>query len=107
MRKVNKYSKNKAPNKKFLFKISDDSMVNVGIKKGDLVFVKNQEEFISGDIVLAQVEGKLMVKRFISNDTPPFIYLKPESPKHKVIPFTEKVRLKGKVVSVGKSKKKG
>lgn len=87
----------------FLLKISGDSMINAGIDDGDMVLVKKQKEFISGDIVLAQIEGESTVKRFISDDKPPFIYLKPENPKYKVIPCTEKTRLKGKIISVIKN----
>ncbi|HUV42365.1 MAG TPA: transcriptional repressor LexA [Patescibacteria group bacterium] len=84
----------------FLLRISGDSMINAGIDDGDTVLVKRQNEFVSGDIVLADVEGESMVKRFISDDQPPYIYLRPENPKYDVIPFTDKMKLKGKVVSV-------
>lgn len=84
----------------FLLKISGDSMVNAGINDGDAVLVKSQKEFVSGDIVLAQIGDEATVKRFISDDTPPFVYLKPENPKYEAIPFTEQTRLKGKVISV-------
>lgn len=87
----------------FLLKISGDSMINAGIDDGDIVLVKEQKEFVSGDIVLAQTEGESTVKRFISDDKPPFIYLKPENPKYKVIPFNERTRLKGKVISILKN----
>ena len=101
---MNRYHKGQSSDKTFLFKISDDSMVNVGINKGDTVLIKSQKEFVSGDIVLAQVNGELTVKRFISDDQPPYIYLKPENSKYEVIPFTEEVRMKGKVISIRKSK---
>ena len=87
----------------FLLKISGDSMINAGIDDGDMVLVKEQKEFLSGDIVLAQIEDESTVKRFISDDKPPFIYLKPENPKYEVIPCTEKTRLKGKIISVIKN----
>ena len=87
----------------FLLKVSGDSMINAGIDDGDIVLIKGQKEFISGDVVLAQIEGESTIKRFISDDKPPFVYLKPENPKYGVIPFTEQTRLKGKVVSVLKS----
>lgn len=86
----------------FLLKISGDSMINAGIEEGDMVLVKNQKEFISGDIVLADVDGETTIKRFVSEDKPPYLYLKPENPQYKVIFFTERVTLKGKVVSIMK-----
>jgi len=84
----------------FLLKITGDSMINAGIDDGDVVLIKNEKEFISGDVVLADIDGESTIKRFISDDKPPFIYLKPENPKHKIIPATDQMRLKGKVVSV-------
>lgn len=87
----------------FLLKVSGDSMINAGIDDGDIILVEEEEEFISGDIVLAEKEGESTIKRFISEDKSPYIYLKPENPKYKNILFTEETRLKGKVISVLKN----
>jgi len=84
----------------FILKISGDSMINAGIEQGDKVLVKSAKEFSSGDIVLADVDGETTVKRFISEDKPPYLYLKPENPSHKIIYFTERVTLKGKIISI-------
>lgn len=87
----------------FLLKISGDSMINAGIDDGDVVLVQSQKEFVSGDVVLARIYDETTVKRFISDNTPPFIYLKPENPKYEVIPFDENTRLVGKAISVLKN----
>ncbi len=87
----------------FLLKISGDSMINAGIDDGDIVLVKSQKEFVSKDIVLAQIGDEATVKRFMSTDTPPYVYLKPENPKYENILFTDDVRLTGKIISVLKS----
>ncbi|MFC1757014.1 transcriptional repressor LexA [Patescibacteria group bacterium] len=87
----------------FLLKISGDSMINAGIEDGDVVMVKEQKEFISKDVVLAQIGGDATVKRFISDDNPPFVYLKPENPKYENILFTDETELKGKIISVLKN----
>lgn len=87
----------------FLLKISGDSMINAGIEDGDVVLVQSQKEFVSKDVVLAQIGNELMVKRFISEDKPPYIYLKPENPKYDNILFTDETELKGKVISVLKN----
>lgn len=86
----------------FILKISGDSMINAGINDGDKILVQSKKEFVSGDIVLADVDGESTVKRFISDDNPPYIYLKPENPNYEVIPFTDRMRLIGKVISVVK-----
>lgn len=87
----------------FMLKISGDSMINAGIDDGDAVLVQTKKEFVSGDIVYAQIGDEGTIKRFISEDKPPYIYLKPENPNYKIIPFTDEVELKGKVVSVIKN----
>lgn len=87
----------------FMLRISGDSMINAGIDDGDIVLVQTKKEFISKEVVLAEVSGDFTIKRFISEDKPPYVYLKPENPKYENIIFTEDVRLKGKIVSVLKN----
>jgi len=89
----------------FMLKISGDSMINAGIDDGDAVLVQTMKEFVSGDIVFAEVGEEGTVKRFMSDDKPPYVYLKPENPNYKNILFTDDVRLKGKVISVLKSER--
>lgn len=84
----------------FLLKIKGDSMINAGLNNGDVVIVKSEKEFVSGNIVLADIGGEMTIKRFISEDKPPYLYLKPENPKYEIIYFTEDVALKGKVISI-------
>lgn len=87
----------------FMLRVSGDSMINAGIDNGDAVLVQTKKEFVSGEVVLAEVGGDSTIKRFISEDKPPYVYLKPENPKYKNILFTDEVRLKGKVISVLKN----
>ncbi len=87
----------------FLFKVIGDSMINAGIDDNDVVLVKEHKEFSSGDIVLAQFGDVSTIKRFISDDKPPFVYLKPENPAYSVTPFNEKTKLIGKVISIIKN----
>lgn len=87
----------------FMLKISGDSMINAGISDGDAVLVQTKKEFVSGEIVYAEIGDEGTVKRFISEDKPPYVYLKPENPNYKNILFTDDVRLKGRVISVLKS----
>ncbi len=87
----------------FLLKISGDSMINAGIDDGDVILVQSKKEFVSGEVVLAQVGSDSTVKRFMSEDKPPYVYLKPENPKYKNLLFTDDTELKGKVISVLKN----
>ena len=84
----------------FMLKISGDSMINAGIDDGDMVLVQSKSEFMSGEIVYAEMDSGGTVKRFMSINKPPYVYLKPENPKYENILFSDDVLLKGKVVSV-------
>lgn len=84
----------------YLLKISGDSMINASIEDGDVVLVQKQKEFVSGDIVLAQIGSESTVKRFISQDKAPYVYLKPENPNYPNILFKDNTRLDGKVISI-------
>lgn len=87
----------------FMLKVSGDSMINAGIDDGDAVLVQTKKEFVSGEIVYAQIGDGGTIKRFMSDDKPPYVYLKPENPNYDLIPFTHEMELKGKVVSVFKN----
>lgn len=87
----------------FMLRIAGDSMINAGIDDGDVVLVQTKKEFISGEVVLAEKDGETTVKRFISEDKPPYVYLKPENPKYQNILFTDTTELKGKIISVLKN----
>lgn len=87
----------------FLLKVHGDSMVNAGIDDGDIVMVKEHKEFASGEIVLARVGADTTVKRFMSVDKPPYVYLKPENPKYNYLLFTDETEMLGKVISVLKN----
>ena len=87
----------------FMLRISGDSMINAGIDDGDTVLVQTKKEFVSGEIVYAQIGSEGTIKRFVSDDKPPYVFLKPENPKYKNILCTDEVELKGKVISVLKS----
>lgn len=87
----------------FILRVLGDSMINAGINDGDAVLVQTKKEFVSGEIVYAQVGDESTIKRFMSDDKPPFVYLKPENPKYAPIPFTHEMELKGKIISVLKN----
>ncbi|UZE92932.1 MAG: repressor LexA [Candidatus Nealsonbacteria bacterium] len=79
-------------------RIIGNSMIGAGIEDGDLVLFKKTNEFSSGDIVLAQTPDGTTVKRFISQDKPPYQFLKPENPKYKIILFTDEMEMIGKMI---------
>lgn len=84
----------------FMLRVHGDSMINAGIDDGDAVLVQTKKEFVSGEIVLAQVGNAVTIKRFISQDRPPYVFLKPENPNYDIMLIRDDVELSGKVISV-------
>ena len=54
----------KKPNATYIVKVSGDSMIDEGIKEGDLVLVERGRQAQQGDIVIAQVDGQWTMKYF-------------------------------------------
>ncbi len=52
----------KKPNATYIVKVSGDSMIDEGIKEGDLVLVERGRQAQHGDIVIAQVDGQWTMK---------------------------------------------
>jgi len=62
------------------------------------LLILHTSEFSSGDIVLVQTPDGTTVKRFVSQDKPPYKFLKPENPKYPIIPFTNEMEIIGKMI---------
>jgi DNA polymerase V len=71
----------------FFVRAKGNSMTGTGIHDGDILVVDKSLEPISGDIVIASVDGNITVKRFIKEGS--IIKLKPENPQHQEIIFHE------------------
>jgi repressor LexA len=81
----------------FVVKVSGDSMLNIGIEDGDMLLVKKDKEFKSGDIVVARTNNGTTVKRFIADGGKR--YLKPENPNYNnIIIIPGEVFFDGKVI---------
>ena len=64
----------------FILKASGDSMINAGIKDGDLLIVDKSKTYSNNSIVIASVNGEFTVKRLkIKNN---IYYLVPENSKY-------------------------
>lgn len=68
-------------------RMADDSMKGVGILANDLLIVDKSEEPKSGDIVIALLNGKLLVRRLVMKNKK--MEFKPENPKFKAISVAE------------------
>lgn len=82
----------------FLIEISGDSMIGAGINDGDHLVAKPSTEFVNCDIVLARVGDQTTVKRLVTQNHPPYVFLKPENPKYDIILFTEGMKMEAKIV---------
>lgn len=51
------------PGDSFLIKVKGDSMIGAGINNGDVLLVDRSAKAVEGSIVIAEVNGKLVVKR--------------------------------------------
>lgn len=56
------------PERTFLVNVTGDSMADAGIHRGDLVLVERGRTAKSGDIVIAQVDGKWALKFYEKKD---------------------------------------
>ncbi len=84
----------------FALEVTGDSMRNAGIRKHDLVVVRQQPLAENGDIVVALLKDEATVKRLFIQDEK--IELRPENPRYQPIPVgpDDGLRIIGKVVSV-------
>jgi len=80
----------KHPTASYLLKVTGDSMIDEGIKEGDLVIVERGREPKNGDIVVAQVDGDWTMKFYEKNKNT--VVLRPANkkyppiyPKHELI----------------------
>ncbi len=67
----------------YLLEVKGDSMIEAGIREGDLVLVERKGEPKDGDIVIAEVDGGWTMKYFRKKGNQ--IYLEPANSKYKPI----------------------
>lgn len=81
----------------FMLKVQGDSMINAGILSGDYVIVKQQNDAINGDIVVALLDDEATVKRFYKEKD--YIRLQPENDVMSPI-ITKDAVILGKVIGL-------
>ena len=84
----------------YILRVKGDSMKDAGILEGDYVVVKQTDEAVNGEIVVALLEHEATVKRFFREKDR--IRLQPENSAYKPI-RTKNAQLLGKVVGVFRS----
>ena len=85
----------------FGLRVTGDSMINAGIKDGDIVFIRRQETVDDGDIAAVIIDDEATLKRVYKNENT--VTLVAENPKYKPMVFTpesgKSIRILGKAVS--------
>ncbi|MEE9349620.1 MAG: transcriptional repressor LexA [Flavobacteriaceae bacterium] len=84
----------------FLLRAKGDSMNNSGINDGDLVLIRQQNQAINGDRVVALINDEATIKEY--HHTGELVVLKPKSnnKKYQPIILTDDFRIQGVVESV-------
>ncbi|MDI6641137.1 MAG: transcriptional repressor LexA [Elusimicrobiota bacterium] len=81
----------------FVLRAKGDSMIGEGIKENDFLVVKQQQVANDGDIVVAMVDGKAVIKKFYKDKNN--IRLKAANPKYSPV-VSRNVEIVGKVIGV-------
>lgn len=79
------------PQATFLLKVTGDSMVDEGIKHGDLVLVERTTDIKPGDIVVANIDGEWTIKYFRRRGKQ--VYLEPANKKYRTIVPREELKI--------------
>jgi len=79
------------PTATFFMRVAGDSMTGAGISDGDLVVVDRSIEVVSGDIVVAILDGEFTIKRFRRSGST--VELVAENPKYRKITLHEGMEL--------------
>lgn len=71
----------------FFFRMKGDTMENAGIFDGDILIVDRSLKLVSGKIIVAILNGELLVRRFHKNFSSAFLI--PENPRYKPVNLAE------------------
>lgn len=87
----------------FFLRVKGDSMIEAGIREGDLALIRPQRDAVNGDIVVALIEGEATLKRFFRDGGR--IRLQPENREMEPIILTgsKEVTIIGKLSGIYRS----
>lgn len=85
--------------KYFVLKSDGDSMINAGIKKGDLLVIKMQSHAENGDIAVVELNNKVTLKRFYKLEDKPQYKLHPENEEYEDI-YLEQCNILGVAIKI-------
>ncbi|MBX9782874.1 MAG: translesion error-prone DNA polymerase V autoproteolytic subunit [Chitinophagaceae bacterium] len=71
----------------FFFRMKGDAMEQAGIFDGDILIVDRSVKLVNGKIIVAVLNGELLVRRFHKNFSSAFLI--PENPRYKNVNLAE------------------
>ena len=86
------------PDSSFILKVSGDSMIDEGIKPGDLVIVNRGKEPKNGDVIVAEVDGEWTMKYFKKKGGA--VILEAANPRYPPVKPRSELRVAGIVTAV-------
>jgi repressor LexA len=84
----------------FMLKVTGDSMIDAGIRPGDMVIVHRGKQPKNADIVIAEVDGEWTIKFFTQAGAGKPVILKAANRNYKPLLPKEELRVAGVVTSV-------
>ena len=82
----------------FVFKVSGDSMVDVGIYEGDYVVIKKTPEAKIGDIVLGIIDNEFTLKTYRKDDKG--YYLEPQNKDYPILRPKQSLKIFGVALGI-------
>jgi len=89
------------PNKEssYILRVKGDSMINAGIREGDMVIAEKRANYKVGEIVIAMVDGEHTMK-YLRKVGSSYYYLEAANPKYPDIHPTESLEIEAVVTGV-------
>ncbi|MBQ8507016.1 MAG: transcriptional repressor LexA [Clostridia bacterium] len=81
----------------FCLRVQGESMIEIGILDGDIIVVRQQNDAVNGEVVVAMIDDEATVKRIFFEEK--MIRLQPEN-RHMEPIYTDHAQVLGKVVAL-------
>lgn len=81
----------------FILRVSGESMINIGVKDGDLAIIEHADSALNGEVVVALIDDEATIKRFFKENN--HIRLQPENDTMDPI-IVESCSILGKLVGL-------
>jgi DNA polymerase V len=93
----------KNPRSTFMIRVTGNSMINAGISAGDMLIVDKSVHINSGMIIVASINGELLVKRVMTDDGKTILRSENSDYDDIIILESDQLKIWGAVTSVIKA----